>query len=169
MNKMKHFYLVLFALLFSILVHFNHAEAKNPFLLDRATVWNSGTLFDADIIGNNIFIQGTVGQSGAGIVLEDRILLNGARKIIIQVKGVAGAGNNFYGNRLLRLEVNRLAVKTTNIVDRNGNDTTFIIPKNGSYEFPLSQDSINRGYLNKFEIVFYDCVLKKLNLSVWLQ
>lgn len=169
MNKMKQFFYVLFALFFGFLCAIKHAEAKTPFLLDRATVWNSGTLFDADIIRNNIFIQGNVGQSGAGIVLEDRMLLNGAKKIFIEVKGVVGAGNIFFGNRLFKLEVNRLAVKTTNIVDRNGNDTTFIIPKNGTYEFQLSQDSIQKGYINKFEILFYDCVIKKLNLSVWLQ
>ena len=143
-----------------------------PFPLNKALILNSGLPdlpFTGIVNSNSVLFEGTVTDRGGGMVLEDRILLKGAKKIMIKVNGSSTAGNIFFEKRLFKLEINSKIIKTANIADQCDMDTEYINAKDGEYEFPLSETNINQGYIEKFQIVFYRCTIKNLNLSIWLQ
>lgn len=147
-------------------------EHISPFPLHKAIFLDSGLPdlpFKGIVFDNSILFEGAVTERGGGMVLKDRIPINGANTIIIKVNGSSTQGNIFSDNRLFKLEVNNKIAKTSNRDGRCIADNDYINSKDGEYEFPLSEDVIYQKYIERFQITFYKSTIKNLSLSVWLQ
>jgi hypothetical protein len=146
-------------------------EPKNLFTLNRATFWDNSkpSQFNGDIRGNSISVKGRASKGGAGIVNEGRIMLGGSEKIIITVKNASSSGNIFDEGRLFKLEIDHNVLQTKNMADLCNMDIGYLYAKDGTYEFPLSNDIIRQGYIDKLQIIFYNCTIAALDLSISLE
>ncbi|MEI6596383.1 MAG: hypothetical protein WCO28_12535, partial [Bacteroidota bacterium] len=146
-------------------------EPKTLFTLNRATFWDNNipSQFNGDIRGNSISVKGKASKGGAGIVNDGRIMLGGSEKIIITVKNASSDGNIFDEGRLFKLEIDHNVLQTKNMNDLCNMDSGYLSAKDGTYEFPLSNDTIKQGYIDKFQIIFYNCTIAALDLTISLE
>ncbi len=141
-----------------------------PFPLKKASFSDNGSTFRGSVKNNSVTFEGTVTDRGAEMLVEDRILLNGAKKIIIKVKGTSTYEKDILGeNRLFKLNIDNKIAKAVNSDSPASIEQEYIKPIDGEYEFPLSDEILNQRYIKRIEVIFSPCTIKNLNLSFWLE